>query len=316
MEPLNTRGLAMAPSNSLSQTMRRHPLFFYFLIAFGFTWVYELLVYRILHLPLLPVGVPLAIVGPTAASVIMTSLTEGKPGVLRLLRRFVLWHVGILWYLFVLLGIPALTLLGFFVLPGAVAAFRAPTPAFVPGYLGLFIGVFVVVSLPEETGWRGFALPRLQQRSGPLVGTLLLGVLWALWHLPLFLWVPGYDGVEPGFVGILVAFGAFTVSTIALAVIFTWVFNNTCGSLLLMLLLHTSNDAAYGTMLPLLFPSLQTTPLFHFLGNWGIALVVMAVLVLVATRGRLSYERYQSQAVLAATEAVVEQEPETADSSS
>ena len=90
MESLHTRGLSMGPPNSLSQTIRRHPLFFYFLIAFGFTWGYELLVYGILHLPLLPVGVLLVIIGPAAASFIMTSLTERKPGMLRLLRRFVL----------------------------------------------------------------------------------------------------------------------------------------------------------------------------------------------------------------------------------
>jgi hypothetical protein len=75
-----------------------------------------------------------------------------------------------------------------------------------------------------------------------------------------------------------------------------------------MLLLHTSNDTAYGAMLPLLFPSLPATLLFQFLGNWGIAFVVMAVLVIVATRGRLSYERYRSQGVFPAIEAVVEQE--------
>ena len=92
MEPLHTRGLLMTPSNSLSHIMRRYPLFFYFLLAFGFAWGYELIVYGILHLPLLPVGVLLAIVGPAAASFIMTVLTEGKPGVLRLLRRFVLWR--------------------------------------------------------------------------------------------------------------------------------------------------------------------------------------------------------------------------------
>ena len=81
MESLHTRGLSIGPPNSLSQTMRRHPLVFYFLMAFGFTWGHELLVYGILHLPLLPVGVLLAIVGP-AASFIITALTEGKPGVL------------------------------------------------------------------------------------------------------------------------------------------------------------------------------------------------------------------------------------------
>ena len=92
MESLHTRGLSMGPPNSLSQTMRRHPLVFYFLMAFGFTWGYELLVYGILHLSLLPVGVLLTIIGPAAASFIMTSLTERKPGMLRLLRRFVLWR--------------------------------------------------------------------------------------------------------------------------------------------------------------------------------------------------------------------------------
>jgi len=92
MELSNTSGQMMVPSHNLLQLLRRHPLFFYFLIAFGFTWIYELIVYGILHLPLLPAGVPLVIIGPTAASFIMTSLTEGKPGVLRLLRRFVLWR--------------------------------------------------------------------------------------------------------------------------------------------------------------------------------------------------------------------------------
>jgi hypothetical protein len=96
---------------------------------------------------------------------------------------------------------------------------------------------------------------------------------------------------------------------------FNWVFNNICGSLLMMVLLHTSNDTAYGTMLPLLFPTLAATPLFHFLGNCDIVFVVMALLVLVATRGRLSYERYRSQIELPATEAVMGQEPETVDRS-
>ena len=68
-------------------------------------------------------------------------------------------------------------------------------------------------------------------------------------------------------------------------------------------------------MLSLLFPSLAATTLFHFLGNCDIVFVVMALLVLIATRGRLSYESYQSQVVFPATEAVVEQEPETVDSS-
>ena len=81
-------------------------------------------------------------------------------------------------------------------------------------------------ALGAEPGWRGFALPRLEQRSAPLVGTLLLGVLWGLWHLPLF-FIPGTDQLAisvggTGFVGHLVPFGVFVIWTSALAITITW----------------------------------------------------------------------------------------------
>ncbi len=104
--------------------------------------------------------------------------------------------------------------------------------------------------LAEEPGWRGFALPRLEERFGPLVGTLLLGTLWGLWHLPLFLFTPGYNGAGTGLVGISLPFLAFVIGEVALAVIFTWVFNNTHGSLLLTMLLHASANTAIGTVFP------------------------------------------------------------------
>jgi membrane protease YdiL (CAAX protease family) len=308
MELTHTRGQVTGPSNRLVQMMRRHPLLCYFLIALGFSWAYELIVYGILHLPEASIGRAF-ILGPTFAAFLMMAITEGKPGVRCLLRRCVLWRVGIPWYLFVLLGVPVLVLLGFFVLPGAVAAFRAPAPAFALSYLELFILIFFATSLFEEPGWRGFALPRLQQRSGPLVGTLLLGALWALWHLPLFLFVPGgFNGAGTGFVGIMVSYAAFSVGIVALAVIITWVFNNARGSLLLVMLLHTSYDTAYSVVLPKLFPSLPVTPLINGLGNLNIVLIVVAVLVIVATRGRLGYQRYQRETALPAPVTDKEQE--------
>jgi uncharacterized protein len=295
MELSPIRGQATSPTKRLVQFMRQHPLLCYFLIALGFTWVYELIVYGLLHLPYLSIVGRLFILGPTLAAFIMMAITEGRAGVLRLLRSYVLWRVGIPWYLFILLGIPALVLLGDFVLPGAVAAFRAPAPTFALSYVELFVVIFFGVALFEEPGWRGFALPRLQQHAGPLVGTLLLGVLWALWHLPLFLFVPANVGAGTGFVGILVPYVAFIVSTLALAVIFTWLFNNARGSLLLVMLLHTSYDTAYGTILSKLFPSLPTTLLSNFLGDLNIVLIGLAVLIIAATRGGLSYQRYQRE---------------------
>jgi uncharacterized protein len=299
MELSHIRGIAPVPSNHLVQIMRQHPLLFYFLIVFGLTWAYELLVFGVLHIPFsssLLWPLLLTLVGPTLAAFLMTAVTQGRTGILQLLRRYVRWHVGIPWYLVVLLGVPALLLITYLIQPGAFSAFRLPELSFWLTYLIAYLLTLVFGGpLGEEVGWRGFALPRLQQRSGPLVGTLLLGVLWGLWHLPLFLFVPGYNGAGTGFVGILIPFVAFVITVIAFAVVFTWVFNNTRGSLLLAILLHASINTA-PAMLSLLFPSLEGTLLFSL--SMILAWVVVAVLIIAATRGRLSYQRYQHETAL------------------
>jgi membrane protease YdiL (CAAX protease family) len=298
MESLNTRGILMTTSNNLSHIMRRYPLFFFFFLAFGFTWAYELTVYRFLLTPgfslrgvLLDLGFTL---GPMLAAFLMTAVTQGRAGILQLLRRCVLWRVGLRWYLLVLLSVPALLLIAVLPLPGALSVFRVPALSLWPTYLLLYL-LFLVFEGPlgEEPGWRGFALPRLQQRSGPLVGTLFLGVLWGMWHLPLF-FIPGTDQyaisvVGTGFIGHLVPLGVFVIWTIALAITITWIFNNTRGSLLLAMLLHASINTAPFVLLPALFPSPSLSTLFGL--SWILVWVVVALLVIVATRGRLSYQR-------------------------
>jgi membrane protease YdiL (CAAX protease family) len=272
----------------------------YFLLAFTFTWTWEVLALVVFHLPLLLVLIPGPFVGPTLCAFIMIAQTSGKAGVLRLLRRYILWRVSLQWYLFVLIGMPVLILLSVVVLPGALAAFHAPTLAFVLSYLVLYLQIFLGGGpLGEEPGWRGFALPRLQQRFGALVGTLVLGVLHGLWHLPLFLFIPGYNGAGAGFLGIGIPFVEFVVGVTATTVIFTWVFNNAHGSLLLVMLLHASINTASGTLLQL-FPDLAASQLVHL--SPSLVFVVVALLILVATRGRLSYERNQRSDILPATE--------------
>jgi membrane protease YdiL (CAAX protease family) len=236
------------------------------------------------------------IVGPTLSAFIMTGLTEGDVGMGRLLRRYVLWRVDFPWYLVALIGFPAVLLLSILVLPGGMATVRQIVLVYPLSFVFSF---FLGGALFEEPGWRGFALPRLQQRFGPLWGTLLLGVLWGFWHLPVFL-VPGFNGAGTGFVGISIPFVEFVIGTMAMAVIFTWVFNNTRGSVLLAILLHTSADAATATVSSLLVFSMVY-----------VVLVVAALLIMVVTRGHLSYERYQRQVAASAPEAAVEQEPMT-----
>jgi membrane protease YdiL (CAAX protease family) len=270
----------------------------YVLLACGWTWAYELTLYRGLLAPGYSPGAALRdlgfALGPALGAFGVTAVVEGHAGVQELLRRCVRWQVGLRWYLLALLGTPILLLVAVLPLPGAFAALRLPGRLFWLSYVAWY-GVYLVGGpLGEEPGWRGFALPRLEGRAGPLVGTLLLGALWSGWHLPLF-FISGTDQYAiasgSGVLGHLGGFGLFAIWVTALAVILTWVFNNTRGSLLLAMLLHTSINAAPGVLLPALFPSLG-----GFGTTWALVWVGAALIVIAATRGRLSYGRYQREA--------------------
>jgi uncharacterized protein len=277
-------------SGSLLRFMRHHPLVCYFLMAYGLSWL-GWLPYMLSQsgLGLLPfhlsqlVGLPGAFLGPCLSGFLMTAVTEGKTGVRHLLRRFVLWRVGWQWYLFALIGGPAIMVLGTLTLPGAVGALHLPSLQLVLVFLPVLVLEIFTSGLSEEPGWRGFALPRLQQRHGPLLGTLVLGLLWGCWHLPLFLtaWeVVGTSGLP---------ICEFILGTMSLAIVITWVFNHTQGSLLVAILLHATIDAFGSVAWTSLFPThiLLTNAYLATLIGFG----VVALLLIVVTRGRLGYPR-------------------------
>jgi uncharacterized protein len=283
-------------STGLKQMMRRHPLFCFFFMSYAFSWIvwvpYVLSIWHVLpvntfSIVSFPIG---TFLGPALAAFLMTGLTEGDVGLGRLLHRFAFWRAGFSWYLFILLGIPVLSLLGILALPGALAGFVAPKPIFLVNSLEqLFVIFFLGGPLAEETGWRGFALPRLQPRYGPLRGTLLLAVLWACWHLPHFLTPAQHGGPGTSFATFLKNFPVFCLVCIALAIIVTWVFNHNRGSLFLTVLLHASVDA---DLFPTLFPApiVTDTNLFLLVG-FGLP----AVLIVLVTRGGLGYAREERQ---------------------
>ena len=273
----HTLDAVSARSSTLPKVLWQHPLVSYFLIAYAVTWSVGfgslVLLQGLPGVMILPM-----ITGPTIAAFIMTALTEGRPGLGRLLRRYVLWRVRLRWYVLVLVGIPAPLLLSTLIQPWG-AAFVSQVIANYP--LAFVVTLITGGALFEEPGWRGFALPRLQQQMDPLRASLVLGVLWAFWHLPIF-FVPGFNGSGSDLVGIVEAVASFVVGTTAMAVLFTWVFNNTRGSLLLAILLHASLDAASPS-----FGSLSTFLVLY------LVIAAMALTVMAATRGRLSYERFQ-----------------------
>jgi len=154
--------------------------------------------------------------------------------------------------------------------------------SFLPTYLYSYLLVIVLGGpLFEEIGWRGFALPRLEGLHGPALASLILGFLWALWHLPEFL-VPRWSAESGGFS--LTSIILFSLVTITFTI--TWVFNNTRASILLTILVHASIDT-FSLTLGTIFPPKAVASAYPMIIGCGVFVVV----IIIVTRGRLSYDR-------------------------
>jgi uncharacterized protein len=275
--------------------IRRHPLISYFAIAYAGTWlVWALFVLSRDGSGLLPFHSPSSFLvligigtfsGPTVGAFVVTAVTGGAEGVVRLLWRIVQWRVGVVWYLFVLVGVPAIETLGTMAIPGALASVTPIDwlPELISAavffvYPGLLAG-----PLGEEIGWRGLALPRLQQLTGPVQASLILGLLWAFWHAPIWF---GGQWSEPSVANIAV----YVFWIVAVSFIFTWVFNNTHGSVFMAILLHATMDVFPNAFLLTHLPgAAEMTSSGVLAMYWGLALGfgLFALLLVIFTRGRL-----------------------------
>lgn len=218
--------------------VRRHPLAAFFALALALPWVCAPIADGIFYsgLPTL-LGVALAlpfevmVASPLVAALIVSAATGGRTAIAGLLRAFLRWRVGWRWYAVALLLPPVLA-----ILPAYVnMAWGAPTPSTALfGSAGALLGAFAIRlvnpwdgPLSEEIGWRGFALPRLQQRYSALTANLVLAAFVMTWHLRLVA-----NGDLP-----LVAL----IGTLAATILFGWLYNNTSGSLLLVYLFHATD---------------------------------------------------------------------------
>jgi uncharacterized protein len=285
-----------APQRGIKALLARYPLGSFFVMTYAFSWlVWSPWVLGQDGAGLLPINISQTasgylnataiLAGPTLSAFIMTVTTEGREGVRRLLGRLVLWRVGFRWYLFALIGVPLIMLVGTMVysmeLPNLAAL---GGPSYLLGYLASFALVTVLGGpLLEEIGWRGFALPRMERLHGPLLASLILGVLWALWHLPEFL-VPSWAASSGG--GSILSIIRFIVFAITVTVVITWVFNNTRASVLLAILVHSSIDT-FTIPLAAIFPAWAIASALPLTIGFG----VVAVALIVLTRGRLDYGR-------------------------
>ncbi|GAA5115301.1 type II CAAX endopeptidase family protein [Pseudonocardia adelaidensis] len=222
---------------------------------------------------------PGAYLGPIASALVVTAVADGRPGLRRWVGRMWRWRVRWHWYAVALLGVPAAMLATGFVFSGGQV--HAPSTTAIAAYVPALLMQMVTTGLAEEPGWRDFALPRMQRRFGPLAGTMILGPLWAVWHMPLFLtdWGgrPDADWTRP------VAFAVFCV---AFNVVMTWVFNGTGESLPLATLAHVSVNNFASVLWSEMFPTIDAGRAMQAMAAGA---VVACVLVLAGTRGRLGY---------------------------
>jgi uncharacterized protein len=208
----------------------------------------------------------LTVWSPGLAAMLVTALTLGRARIGDLFRSLGAWRVSPWLYVFAILFDPlrwgAATLIdrltGHTYTLGPIPLLTAFSAA------ALMIPIALVSTLPnalgEELGWRAFALPRLQQRGGPLVASIVLGLFWGFWHIPMWLtWV----STDAGWLSILV----MVLNMVPVAILFTWLFNATGGSLLLVVLYHAST-ASKGYLCPRL-PTFTEVILL-----WAVAAIV------------------------------------------
>lgn len=174
---------------NVTRWIEQHPLLVFFVLAYVISWVI-LAPLAILGERAASVYLPLVVMsafGPALAALVVTRVTEGRDGVRRWASRFARWRVPVGWYLAAFLMPFLLALAGYglyLLLGGSPTVDRQwPSPLL---FLATVLFIFFLGGGQEEAGWRGFALPRLQARYSALSSSLILGVIWALSHLPTF----------------------------------------------------------------------------------------------------------------------------------
>ena len=271
----------------------------FYVLAFTLSWLIELpqaaAARGLIHIEVPGFVGFLSALAPALAAIALSASEGGTAAIRRLLGRLLRWRVAPGWYAVAFAGFPMLGLVA--VGLASVGARRAPDfsvsyihdvfpqfPSDLSAWLLLppFLLYSIVTSAPEEVGWRGFALPRLQERLGAVYASLAVGFLWGLWHLPLFFYP---QAVQSG-----LSFPLFLAGTLSTSILFTWIFNGTGGSLLLVSVLHSSFNATF-VFLPLLPQVTGTTRQL-----WLFVAVITVVAAIVALSGRLQSEPVARQA--------------------
>lgn len=211
----------------------------------------------------------------TIAGLVMIGVTQGRAGYRRLGRRLLRWRFKARWYLVALAPVVIYAFAAVLASAdaGGSASFDSSTIRTILFSLssGLLVSLFLRGAMGEEIGLRGFALPRLQEQMTPAKASLIVGVGWALWHLPVLL------EADPGSAIV------FVVLVMGLSFVFTWMFNGSGGSLIPPLLFHATQNWEEG--FEHVFPAIVGTD-WETPAAIGILILSIAAAVAVVRSGR------------------------------
>jgi membrane protease YdiL (CAAX protease family) len=261
-----------ADTAAVPSLANRYALVLFFVLAYFFSWSIWGLEDRLVDGGLL---VWLGSAGPALAAIVVAALSQGRRGLEALLSRLFAWRVGIRWYLVALLLVPVagLGIAAGYVLTGNLTA-AMPGMDYWRANLGMhFVAVTsavalgLFVSVGEELGWRGYALPELQERLNPLASSAVIGLLWGGWH---------FNGLLGGQTEVLQFLDVFffVVGTVSASVIYTWLFNNTRGSVPIACLFHSAYDVTVIWVLAVL-PLPPSATRVGMVGLAGVSLVII-----------------------------------------
>ncbi|MBY9016115.1 MAG: CPBP family intramembrane metalloprotease [Candidatus Lokiarchaeota archaeon] len=214
-------------TNSLTNIFKKNSLLIFFVLSYLIMIISVAIIYfgTIVSIDILFFYI--SIWSPTISAIIIAGITGGWSEIKRLLSGFLKWKVGGFWYL-----------AGFFLMigPFVFALFYLLLGGEAPGNPGLTWGLILITvintlingPLSEEAGWRGFALPRLESRFSALISSIILGIIWASWHIPLYF-------IEPR-----MPFYIFIILVLVITILMTWSYNSTNGSLIITVIFHFS----------------------------------------------------------------------------
>jgi membrane protease YdiL (CAAX protease family) len=258
--------------------IRRHPVASYFVLTFAISWMGALAVAapHIMRHELLPkwTGIlmfPAMLLGPCLAGLTLARIVDGKDGLWDLFSRMCRWQLPARWYAALLIP-PILVLTVLFLLEKFVSPMYAPNRFLA----GIWFGV--PAGLLEEVGWMGYAFPKMRLQHDAFAPSILLGLLWAAWHLP----VINYLGTATPHAAYWYAFFlAFTVAMTAMRVLICWIYTNT-ESVLLAQFMHVSST---GSLVIFSAPGVGAAQEALWYGLYGISLWVL-VAIIAKTYGR------------------------------